>query len=230
MSYQELLHQIDSQKHEMDFSVLRSKYIFCSESLSGLHAAFEEVDGLLTAGRLPASLTEEDAHALIGHGMAFDAALQLATASTPVTEELLQELHRLLLMDSDNSGTYRECELDVPFAAAPEDIEHLMRHFIDQMTSSAYLHPVEYAAMCHKRICDIRPWRSGNGKMARLLMSYALIRAGLPPACIGPEQAKEYYESLHVLQSDYAVDDFIVLLAGNILNTLRQDRADGGAL
>ena len=39
-------------------------------------------------------------------------------------------------------------------------------------------HPVEFAAEAHYRFVAVRPFRDGNGRVARLLMNLFLLRAG----------------------------------------------------
>ncbi|MCI9417857.1 MAG: Fic family protein [Eubacterium sp.] len=57
-----------------------------------------------------------------------------------------------------------------------------MKHLTDQIHSSrSALHPIELAAMAHKRLVDIHPFVDGNGRTARLLMSLVCgVRSGLP--------------------------------------------------
>ena len=42
---------------------------------------------------------------------------------------------------------------------APDEVPHLMAHLVDQLSSSrTTLHPIELAAMAHKRLVDIHPF------------------------------------------------------------------------
>lgn len=219
MTNKELLQIADQQKNTVDITPLRSEFIYSSEALSGLSASLEEVHTLLTTGQIPESMTDEQACAIMGHGIAFDAMRQLAASKVPVTVELLGEFHRMLL-GADSASPYRTTPLR--HGADPDDLSHLMSHFIDQMTSSAYLHPIEYAAMCHKRLLNIRPWSTDNHKTARLLMNYVLISHGFPPACIGPEQSEQYYTALNALRTQYDIDSFTALLAENVIQSQKK--------
>ncbi|MCT7894868.1 MAG: Fic family protein, partial [Lactobacillus gasseri] len=60
------------------------------------------------------------------------------------------------------------------------------------------MHPVKYAADLHYKFVTIHPFRDGNGRTARLLMSLALTENGYPVVNIMPdkESREEYMETL----------------------------------
>lgn len=60
------------------------------------------------------------------------------------------------------------------------------------------LHPVKYAADLHYKFVTIHPFRDGNGRIARLLMSLALTENGYPVINIMPDEdsRNEYMEVL----------------------------------
>ena len=158
------------------------------------------MENFFKTGTMPENFTEALANKLIGHHMAFNAMIQLAQAKVPVTEALLNEFHKMLLSDSNE---YRD-DLD----------NHLMHHFIDQMTASAYLPPVEYAVQCHRRLLEIHPWASCNGEVAMLLMNYMLISRGLSLACI--KDAAAYESAMHVLNQELNTAPMMELVEGSM--------------
>ncbi len=58
------------------------------------------------------------------------------------------------------------------------------------------LHPVFRAAELHYNFVAIHPFGDGNGRTARLLMNYQLLRSGYPLTLIPVERRKEYLEAL----------------------------------
>jgi len=60
--------------------------------------------------------------------------------------------------------------------------KQLMEEFIQWLSTSKDLHPVELAAEAHYRLVTIHPFIDGNGRTARLLMNLILISHGYP-AC-----------------------------------------------
>ncbi len=55
------------------------------------------------------------------------------------------------------------------------------------------LHPVELASWLHNRLVQIHPFTDGNGRTARLLMNWILMRNRFPPAIIEARNKEEYY-------------------------------------
>ena len=67
-------------------------------------------------------------------------------------------------------------------------------------------HPVEFAAVLHKKFVFIHPFKDGNGRVARLLMNTALIQDGYLPALIPPILRSEYIsllERAHINDSPF---------------------------
>lgn len=63
-------------------------------------------------------------------------------------------------------------------------------------------HPVEFAALLHKRFVFIYPFVDGNGRLSRLLMNAALIQDGYMLAVIPPVLRQEYIISLELAHKD----------------------------
>ena len=58
------------------------------------------------------------------------------------------------------------------------------------------MHPVEFAALVHQRFVYIHPFVDGNGRVARLSMNLALLRAGWTLAIIPPICRPQYIATL----------------------------------
>ena len=72
-----------------------------------------------------------------------------------------------------------------------------MAEFVRWMADNeGRLHPVEFAALVHQKFVYIHPFVDGNGRVARLLMNLALLRAGWSLAIIPPICRHEYIVTL----------------------------------
>ncbi|MBI5158610.1 Fic family protein [Candidatus Micrarchaeota archaeon] len=58
------------------------------------------------------------------------------------------------------------------------------------------LHPVELATWVHNNIVQIHPFTDGNGRTARLLMNWTLIRKKFPPVVISVQNKEQYYYAI----------------------------------
>lgn len=105
-----------------------------------------------------------------------------------ISEEMIREIHSRLCEESGNGqdSSYRNVPAAAPHSEykhpSAEDLPHLMGHLSDQIFSSQFtLHPVELAAMAHKRLLDIYPFKYKNEETAIALMNLLLMQLGYPP-------------------------------------------------
>lgn len=78
------------------------------------------------------------------------------------------------------------------------------------------LHPVQLAALLHYRFVCIHPFDDGNGRVARLLMNYVLLRNQLPPVIIQSKAKNEYLRALHIADSGN-VNSFIEYISDQLI-------------
>lgn len=67
------------------------------------------------------------------------------------------------------------------------------------------LHPVEFAARVHADFVNIHPFKDGNGRTARLIMNFELMRVGFPSVIVPVDARPDYYRNLDIAatQGDY---------------------------
>lgn len=92
---------------------------------------------------------------------------------------------------------------------APGDVlaamQELMQWYRDERTG---LHPLTLAAMFHYKFVCIHPFDDGNGRLARLLMNYVLLKNGYPPIVIKSKEKADYLRALN--RADAGIfEDFI---------------------
>lgn len=80
-------------------------------------------------------------------------------------------------------------------------------------TDARALHPVERAAVLHWKIAHIHPFADGNGRTARLLINFSLMRDGFPPAIIKVEDRARYLECLDLASASGDVRLLVRLVA-----------------
>ena len=74
-------------------------------------------------------------------------------------------------------------------------------------------HPVERAARLHVDFVKIHPFIDGNGRTARLLMNFDLLKAGYQPVVIRAADRLAYYEALDKAHTSGDYGDFFALTA-----------------
>lgn len=156
------------------------------------------LEGLTVGGK-----TLKEHLEVVDHAAAVRYLEEYVRGGQPLTEVFIRDVHRLVLQKTwpEEAGRYRRG--DVVIAGSrhrpPSAVE--VPALVAEMVAwyrgeAAGLHPVERAALLHWRITDIHPFTDGNGRTARLLMNFSLMRDGYPPAVIRVEDRGRYLESL----------------------------------
>jgi Fic family protein len=122
-------------------------------------------------------------------------------ATAPLTKEDLLDVHGLVLADIDihAAGRFRtERVLIAGTHYVPPGSQRFGELIASLLELSAREgeHAVLRAAELHYNVVAVHPFRDGNGRTARLLMNYELIRRGFPHTIIDVAERGEYLAAL----------------------------------
>lgn len=89
-------------------------------------------------------------------------------------------------------------------------------------------HPAVFAALLHLNFVHVHPFADGNGRMARLLLNWALLAARLPPTNIRSQNGPAYRcaltlagrQSHHELNQQHTPLPFIKIVLREIIHTI----------
>ena len=137
------------------------------------------------------------------------------TASTPLTEANLRQLHQLVLKgigNPDEAGRYRTVPVEISGSdykpPGPESVSAQMQEFGDWLAEASVpggkwqsSDGILVAAAAHTWFVTVHPFIDGNGRVARLLLNLILMRYGYPIAIITKEDRHRYYDSLEISQA-----------------------------
>ena len=153
------------------------------------------------------------------HAYALDWVRELAKRpdAVPTEGDLLQLHARILRGIADrHAGRYRDVTVMISGSSVvlpnPFKVPELMEEFIQWLTTTKTLHPVDLAAQAHYRLVTIHPFIDGNGRTARLLMNLILINHGYPPAIISKRDRLAYISSLEKAQLGGTLDDYLKII------------------
>ena len=177
-------------------------------------------DGLSVGGK-----PLRDVYEALGHSDAYDYMFELM-GNMGISEVDIKQLHKLFYknIDSDYAGVYRDFPVFISGSNYPvtrvEDIQIDIERLCTWISEAYSLyHPVEFAALLHKKFVFIHPFKDGNGRVARLLMNTVLIQNGFLPVIIPPILRSVYISLLEKARADDR--SFINFIAEMELNPKR---------
>lgn len=139
----------------------------------------------------------------VNHKDAIEAVEAMVQEGEPMNAWAIRSIHSLVLraIDTQAAGAYRSCNVTITAANhVPPSHWHLneamqaLERWYDNDAQA--LHPIERASQLHTRFVVIHPFVDGNGRTARLLMNFELMKSGYPPAVIRHQERPAYYEAL----------------------------------
>ena len=153
----------------------------------------------------------------INHKKAIDYLESVVSQTSPISEDLILAIHKLILreIDDENAGVYRSTKVHISGSRyAPPDpiaVPHQMKEFIAQI-NQAGKHPVIAAADAHYGLVTIHPFIDGNGRCARLLMNLLFMQEGYPPVIVPVSRREEYIKSLDKAQTTGEMAAYYILI------------------
>ena len=191
---------------------MRIRFTYHSNAIEGNTLTMSDTKAVLEDGITIGGKSLREHLEAVGHSQAIDYLEVLAQGDAALTERTLKDFHSLILrnIDGANAGTYRRVNVLISGAghippqaeSVPEKMEAFFRWY---GAARGRLHPVEFAARVHADFVNIHPFKDGNGRTARLIMNFELMRAGFPTVIIPVESRPAYYQNLDIaaMQGDY---------------------------
>jgi Fic family protein len=145
---------------------------------------------------------------------------------SPLTQQDVLEIHAQVLADIDlqAAGRFRSGRVliagtgFVPPGSQKFDV--LIPAMID-LANRTGIHPVIQAAELHYNVVAVHPFEDGNGRTARLMMNYHLLRHDYPHAIIEVARRAEYLNSLDEANAGRAAP-FVRFVATSLERSMRK--------
>jgi Fic family protein len=142
-----------------------------------------------------------------------------------IDEDDIKEVHKMIMNGViANAGEYRMVDLQVtgagftppPFYEVPRYMNNLIELINDNKND---LRPIELAAYVHYDLSWIHPFENGNGRLARLLMNFILLKNGYPCVIIPKVERGQYLENLRIADKE-SFEPFLIYIARRVEQTL----------
>ena len=220
--WHELRQTMKEADEERLWMKLRLEWNYNSNHIEGNTLTYHETELLLIHGRTAGGHPMRDYEEMKAHDVAIDHTRSLAGAEQVIGEGDIRDLNQILLKEPFwqsaetpdgqptrkriEPGQYKRQPNHVRTAtgelhrfAEPEEtparMEEWTRDFRRDLERTAHPLPL-LLAESHWSFLRIHPFDDGNGRTARLLANYALLRKDLPPMVIKSEDRDRYIGAL----------------------------------
>ncbi|MGI0065152.1 MAG: Fic family protein, partial [Nitrosotalea sp.] len=174
---------------------------------------------------IPKSL--DDIQAASNHPDAMTLIKKLAFGKThKITEVEIKSIHRLIMKGIiSNAGQYRSEDISVTgagFTPPPSyEIPKLMKNLVTLTNENPdELTPIELATQVHYDLAWIHPFSDGNGRIARLLLNFILLRNKYPFTVVRDVDRKTYLRTLRHMDMEGEIEQFTTYIARCVEQTL----------
>ena len=195
-----------------------------STTMEGYRISREISDAIVRGEPLPGGPQDREtlqaAMAIQGYSIAFNEVLARAQRKAPVDTDLILDLYEALFRPSVDAGITDSAALrgwrnssvslrgwrHVP--PNPRKIPDLIGG-LERFAVRKDLSPIGRALLVHMEFVTIHPFMDGNGRLARLLMNYVLLSAGLPWVTIRSDERVPFFRAIESAQVDGDAIPFI---------------------
>ena len=158
--------------------------------IEGTHLRLDQAEKLI-AGEKMSDVDSEDVRELLNYRKAFDFVSDYVFSQGLITEGLIREIHKLLVLDvrsnSAQPGLYRTIQNYVANSKTKKiiykppatfDVPLLMNDLVSWLQQTEAIPPVLIAGIAQFQLVHIHPFVDGNGRTSRLLSTLCLYRSG----------------------------------------------------
>jgi Fic family protein len=163
----------------------------------------------------------------INHNEAILYLEEIVQGGEELSEWQIKNIHAIVLknIEPTHAGVYRKENVVISgadhtppdYTVVPDQMQELITHYENEWKN---LHAAERAALLHSEFVKIHPFVDGNGRTARLLQNFELMKYGFPPIVIKKEHRLDYYEFLDKAHTTGNTSGFIQFSADRLNETL----------
>ena len=183
------------------------EFTYNSNAIEGNTLTLKET-AMVLEGMTIAQKPMKDHLEAIGHRDAFMYAQDIASKEVDLTENIIKNIHSLVLMNRpEDKGVYRRIPVRIMGAytdpVQPYMIEPKMTELLENnVTRENKMSIIERIALFHLEFEGIHPFIDGNGRTGRLILNLDLIRNGYPPINVKFTDRKRYYDAFDAYYRD----------------------------
>ncbi|KOS06840.1 hypothetical protein AM493_12995 [Flavobacterium akiainvivens] len=239
------LRPIDKEQEGRIMQKFRLDWNYHSNNLEGNSLTYGETKALLMYGLTAHGKPLRDHFEVTGHNEAVNWVMDVVKGDYPLTQNFIRELHTLLLKERyqvdaqtpDGQPTKKWVEVgkyktspnhvetktgEMFYFATPEETPAEMTalmEWYDEKAADESFNKILLAAEFHYKFIRIHPFDDGNGRTARILMNFILMKFGYPPVIIKTQDKKNYLAVLELADTGN-LEAFVNYIAKNLVHSL----------
>jgi Fic family protein len=236
---------LSKEQEGMIMQKFRLDWNYHSNHLEGNTLTYGETKALILFGLTAQGKPLKDHFEITGHDEAVKWIEDVVKQERPLTENFIRELHTLLLKESyekkaispEGIPTIRRISVgkykiepnhvktqtgEIFYFATPEETPAKMGDLMawyQEEQGKTDVQPVLLAAEFHYRFIRIHPFDDGNGRTARLIMNFILMRFSYPPVIIRTGDKENYFNVLRLADAGN-LEPFVEYIAQNLIHSL----------
>jgi|GEM_PF-101993 len=241
----DLLRPINNELESIIMQKFRLEWNYNSNNIEGNTLTYGETKALILFGITAQGKPLQDHFEMVGHDEAVKWVIDVVKGDYPLNENFIRELHTVILKEPreipaitpDGTPTRKKVEIgkyktqpnhvltktgEIFRFATPEEtapqMDDLIKWYRESSEKNA-LDPIILASEFHYKFIRIHPFDDGNGRTARILMNFILMKNGYPPVIIKTEDKENYYSVLRIADSG-SIEPFIEFISKNLINSL----------
>lgn len=179
------------------------KYVYNTDKIEGNILTMQDVRDVLTIG---SEYVKKDRKAILETTNSRTALDNVFDTSNELTADFIKKLNLATQQGiGESAGNYKtedNCIVDdsgtlIDTATPPKFVEERINLLINWYNkNSNILHPLVLALVVHNQFVYIHPFDDGNGRVARLLFNFILIKHGYFPIIFYNDQKNKYYSHI----------------------------------
>ena len=239
------LRPLSKEQEGMIMQKFRLDWNYHSNHLEGNSLTYGETKALILFGLTAQGKPLKDHFEMTGHDEAVKWIEDVVKQERPLTENFIRELHTLLLKETSEKkaktpegiittrritvGQYKTVPNHVEtqtgeifYFATPEETPAKMGDLMawyQEKQAQDDVEPILLAAEFHYNFIRIHPFDDGNGRTARLIMNFILMRFGYSPVIIKTDDKENYFNVLQLADAGN-LEPFVEYIAKNLIHSL----------
>ena len=210
---QNILKEVDQDALDHVMEGFKVVYTYDAISLEGQNRIpFEDVKKLIERKSL-LEYSEREQKEVLNHLKAFEHIISMVNHKEDLTEEKLKDLHEMIVDGIFQGGVYRNVNIQM-MGSTHQPTDHAkvydrMHKLYSSLDATTFDHPLEEAVYMHATLAKIHPFLDGNGRLARLVLNYYLMKAQYLPISIPIRLKDAYIQTLEIFKSEKDIKPLI---------------------